>query len=77
MTTKTWADELDARETIEQAQFGDLKVDTGELRVWLSRMTIEDGAPYRRTVMVEDLVEGRWRLRGRFDGEGRNPTIYH
>jgi len=54
------ARELRSFPTISSSQADDLKVDTGTERVWLSRMTVEDGAPYNNQVTVEKLRAGRW-----------------
>jgi hypothetical protein len=45
--------ELQAMPTISVGHFEDLKVETGQVRVWLSRMTAEDGADYDNEVIVE------------------------
>lgn len=68
-----WGDLLELLPTISQSQTSDLKVDTGSVRVWLSRLTIEDGAPFDRTVEVEALSRGRWLDIGYFDGDGPDP----
>jgi len=52
--------EMNAMTTISEGQFDDLKYDEGGIRVWLSRMTREDGMPYNNQVTVEKLKEGRW-----------------
>jgi len=52
--------ELQAMETISQGHTDDLKIKTEDTKVWLSRMTIEDGMPYNNMVTVEKLVDGRW-----------------
>lgn len=54
------ADELRDLPTIEQGQADDLKVRDGDTKVWLSRMTVEDGMPYNDQVTIERLVDGRW-----------------
>lgn len=57
-------DELLAMPTLEQGHFANLKIDTGTLRVWVSRMTIADGE--LDPVQVERLEDGVWvdRTRG-------------
>lgn len=49
--------------TLSVGQADDLKIDTGEFRVWLSRMTPADfagsGVEFQR-VTYERLVDGRW-----------------
>ncbi len=53
--------ELEGLKTINQGQADDLKIEDGNIRVWLSRMTIEDGMPYNNQVTVEELDEnGSW-----------------
>lgn len=54
--------QLQARKTIAQGQADDLKIETAQHRVWLSRMTIEDGMPYNNQVTVErfNTVSGNW-----------------
>ena len=53
--------ELEGLKTIMQGQADDLKIEDGNIRVWLSRMTIEDGMPYNNQVTVEKLDEnGSW-----------------
>ncbi len=54
--------ELQAMETISQGHTDDLKVKTGDTKVWLSRMTVEDGMPYDNMVTVEKLINGRWEV---------------
>lgn len=52
--------ELQALPTISQAHFANLKIDDGKERIWLSRMTVADGAPYENQVSVEALQAGNW-----------------
>lgn len=66
---KYWlAADLEDRETIHHGQFDNLKIDTGELRVWLSRMTVADGMPYDNQVTVEFLRNGRWEIVEQYEG---------
>lgn len=51
-------DELKSKPTICQGHSADLKVDTGTLRIWVSRCTIADGE--LDPVQVEVLKDGRW-----------------
>jgi hypothetical protein len=46
--------------TLESGHFDNLKIDTGVERVWLSRMTKEDGAAYDNGVTVERMNNGVW-----------------
>lgn len=45
--------ELKALPTISTGQADDLKIDTGDVRVWLSRCSVEDGEPFNNKVTVE------------------------
>lgn len=68
-----WANLLDMLPTITQAQTADLKVDTGDTRVWQARTTTADGEPFDRTIYVETLSRGRWLDVGYFDGDETDP----
>ena len=52
--------ELQQMETIEQGHTDNLKIKTEDTKVWLSRMTVEDGMPYKNMVTVEKLINGKW-----------------
>lgn len=52
--------EIEKMETITSSHFDDLKFESAFIRVWLSRMTIEDGMPYNNQVTIEVLKNGRW-----------------
>jgi CDGSH-type Zn-finger protein len=52
--------ELEDLPTLAQGQADNLKIDTGEARVWLCRCGVEDGMPYDNAVTVEVLDNGRW-----------------
>ena len=52
--------ELQQRETIEQSQTDNLKIKTEDIKIWLSRMTVEDGMPYNNMVTIEKLIDGKW-----------------
>jgi len=56
--------ELERMPTLAQGQAADLKVDTGTIRIWLSRCSIADGE--LDPMQVEQLEDGRWvdRTRG-------------
>jgi len=70
-------EQLEALPSLWQAQTCDLRVDTGDFRVWTSRMGLEDGDPFEHTVYVEvydpdpvDLKVGRhWKDLGHYDGD--------
>lgn len=57
-------DELERMPTLHSGHFANLKVDTGTLRIWVSRMTIADGE--LDPIQVERLENGVWidRTRG-------------
>jgi hypothetical protein len=52
--------------TLEQGHFDNLKVKTDTKRVWLSRMTVADGAEYDNQVTVEKLVDGIWTIKEQY-----------
>jgi len=54
--------ELDQLPTLAEGQFSNLKIDLPNIRIWLSRMTVEDGMPYDHAVEIEvwNPVEARW-----------------
>lgn len=54
--------ELEEMPTISTGQTDDLKVDTGKVRVWLSRCTIADGEPYNNKVTIEVWFNNKWRI---------------
>lgn len=60
MNERYTLEELESLPTLSVGQADDLKVDTGNTRVWLSRCSVEDGEPYDNKVTVERLAEGRW-----------------
>lgn len=57
MRTYTTA-ELAELPTLFSAHFDDLKVDTGTERIWLTRMTPEDGAQYQ--IHHEEYKNSEW-----------------
>ena len=55
--------ELQQLETISQGQTDNLKIKTEKTKVWLSRMTVEDGMTYNNMVTIEKLTkDGRWEI---------------
>jgi len=46
--------------TISQGQTDNLKYEDEDTRVWLSRMTVEDGMPYNNQVTVEKYIDNNW-----------------
>jgi len=57
---KFTASALDPLETLSVGQSCDLKIDTGESRIWLSRCSTLDGMEYDNMITVEVLRAGRW-----------------
>lgn len=45
--------QLETLPTLHSGHFDNLKIETKDTRVWLSRMTIEDGMEYNNQVTVE------------------------
>jgi hypothetical protein len=56
--------ELEGLPTLVERQADDLKIENMDAyppyRYWLSRMTVDDGAPYDNAVDYEVLVGGSW-----------------
>jgi len=53
--------ELEAMTTLSVGQADDLKVETFDTRIWLSRCSVEDGEPYNNKVSVERRMrDGKW-----------------
>lgn len=46
--------------TIRSVHDADLKFESDTLRVWLSRMTIEDGAREDHAIEVDERINGEW-----------------
>lgn len=48
--------------TLTVGQADDLKIETEDFRIWLSRCSVADGEPYDNKVTVEmyDAHEGKW-----------------
>ena len=57
---KPTLDELKNLPTIHSGQFSDLKSETDDTRIWLSRSTTEDGEPYNNKVTIEKFIDGTW-----------------
>lgn len=53
--------ELENMKTLCTGQADNLKFDDGNIRVWLSRCSIEDGEPYNNKATVEKLINGKWK----------------
>jgi hypothetical protein len=52
--------ELEALPTLAEGQADDLKIETGEYRVWLARTGVEDGEPFDNKVTIEADFDGTW-----------------
>lgn len=52
--------DLKALPTLSVGQADDLKIDTGNRRVWLSRCTVEDGEPCNNKVTIEEYDGDLW-----------------
>lgn len=55
MKLKYSLSELKSMPTIKEDHFMNLKVETEDTRIWLSRMTKADGADYNNEVLIEKL----------------------
>ena len=68
----TWA-ELHNLPSLCSSQCLDLRIDTGDFRIWTSRMSLADGEPYARTVYAEfyepDARNFGWHDLGHYDGD--------
>lgn len=62
--------ELKETPTIEKGHFEDLKLDDGTFKVWLSRMTVADGAEYNNQVTVKQLSNGKWYTIAEYEAKG-------
>ena len=63
-------DELESLPTLKMGHFSSLKVDTGTVRVLLSRCTVDDGEPYNNKVTIECLDDGVWQTRHTYQAHG-------
>jgi len=55
-------DEILEMNTIRQGHFDNLKYDNGNTRIWVSRMTVADGAGCNKEITVEHLINGNWQI---------------
>lgn len=60
--------------TKDWSHFDNLKYDDGKYRVWLSRMTVADGAPYDNQVTVEQNKNGVWTQIDQYQARGAEST---
>lgn len=61
--------DLRALPTLNVGQTDDLKAQPcPTMRIWLSRLGVEDGEPCENKVTVEDLRDGRWKIRCTYEG---------
>ena len=61
--------ELQAMPTISQGHMDNLKVQTEDTKVWLSRMTIEDGMKYNNQVTVEKYNGDKWETIAQYEAK--------
>lgn len=62
-------EQLVSMDSIQNGHNADLKIDDGQVRVWLSRLSKEDGDPFDNTVYIERYSEGKWVLSEYYDGD--------
>lgn len=62
--------EIEALPTLHQGQYDNLKVQEADRKVWLSRLTVEDGMPYNNQVTVEELRDGSWITVDEYEAKG-------
>ena len=63
-----------SKDTIQSGHFSNLKIQTGTVRVWLSRMTVADGAEYNHAVEIEVCDQrGDWHMVDQYQAKGRRP----
>jgi hypothetical protein len=62
------AEQLEDMPTIHSGHYDNLKIETENTRVWLSRMTVADGMPYDNQITVEMLINGKWTTMEEYEG---------
>jgi hypothetical protein len=67
-------EELESFPVLSQGWTDNLHVESRIHRVWLSRLTLEDEAPYENAVTVETLMYGRWTEIMVYDGDNPPPA---
>lgn len=60
-------EEIKSLPTIHSGTHGNLKIEEENRRVWVSRMTVEDGAKHNNQVIVEYLVNNTWKVCQKYD----------
>jgi len=58
--------EICSMPVLKQGHFDNLVYESTTKRVWLSRMTIEDGMPFNNQVTIETLVQGKWEIKEQY-----------
>lgn len=58
---------LQSLPTLHVGHFDNLKIKTGNVQVWLSRMTVADGMPYDNQVTIEQYIDNNWQEVIRFE----------
>ncbi|MCP4848972.1 MAG: hypothetical protein GY899_13610 [Verrucomicrobiaceae bacterium] len=52
---------LNSMPTLSAGQADDLKIQTPQFKVWVSRLTVEDGTIENHAISIEYLDDGVWR----------------
>jgi uncharacterized Zn finger protein len=61
MKTRYTTKELKSMPTLAVGQVADLKIDDGNVRVWLSRCVVEDGEPYNNKITIDHFIDNCWK----------------
>lgn len=61
--------EVKSLSTIQQGQYADLKYASLYVRIWLSRLTVEDGEPYNNKITIEYFIDGKWIERDTYEAK--------
>lgn len=60
ITKKRTLREIRSMPIIRTSQYDDVLFENEKYRMWLSNMTVDDGAPYNDQVTVEEYIDGKW-----------------
>lgn len=61
--------EINEMPTLHCGHFDNLKISQPEFRVWLSRMTLADGAECNNQVTEESLISGVWVITAQYEAK--------
>lgn len=61
--------EICAMPTLRSGHFDNLVFESENKRVWISRMTVEDGMEYNNQVTVEKLVDTGWEIKDQYEAK--------